>query len=295
MTISIASGKGGTGKTTIATSLALAVADQAKDDKTVNVRLIDVDVEEPNSALFLNPEYTDQTDHNMLVPRVKEDKCTSCGICVKTCAYGALALLKDQLLVFDKMCHSCGACLIACPEDALFEEPRPIGRINRGRSGNLAFTEGRLNTGEALAPPIVRGLKDEINSEEISILDAPPGTSCSMVAAIRKSDYALLVTEDSPFGLHDLELAVDVVRDLEVPFSVFINREEEENQQVRPWCEQRNIDVIGALPYSEDVARAYSRGEPVVEALPEYRKLFLDVFHDINKRIAAPGQRGGIS
>jgi len=276
MQIAIASGKGGTGKTTL--SIALA---QAWDGP---VQLLDCDVEEPNAALFLNLASTTEQAVSVPVPVVDSSRCTGCGQCSKICQFNALAVAGRTVLVFDDLCHSCGGCERICPEHAITEQPRSVGKIVRGQSGNIQFTEGRLNIGHAMAPPVIRAVKKAADPELPVLIDCPPGTSCPMITAVKGSDYVILVTEPTPFGLHDLILAVETVRLLNLPFGVLINRSDAGDNRVVEYCEKENIRLLLQIPESRKIAEAYSRGETLLSAAPELRPVFQEMIQVIQKK-----------
>src|SRR6056297_702890 len=302
MTISVASGKGGTGKTTVAVGLALALEQQ--------VQLLDCDVEEPNSHLFLQlePELSEEQDSkgrseakagvrssedfSILVPRIDEDKCTACGLCSAFCEYGALARLKDKLLVFDNLCHGCGGCKIVCPEGAITEAPRPIGKLVSAAVPGVDLLYGDLNSGEVLAPPLIRAVKRHIGAAPGGtegppvIIDSPPGTTCPMVTAVKDSDFSILVTENTPFGLHDLELAVEVLNDLDMPMGVVINRSDIGRSDVEEFCRKKNLPVLMRIPYSREIAEFYARGESIVAADPDIRRRFQEMYSRIEELVA---------
>ncbi|GAG41840.1 unnamed protein product, partial [marine sediment metagenome] len=222
MVIAVASGKGGTGKTTIAINLALSLG---------NVHFLDCDVEEPNAHIFLKPEITHTEWVNIPVPKVNEDRCTYCGKCAEVCVYNAIAVIKEKVLLFSELCHGCGGCSLLCPEDAIEEINRPIGILEKGKANSILFTHGKLNLGEALAVPLVRAVKraspeinpnnnQAISNNQVTIIDVPPGTSCPVIESVKKSDFCLLVTEPTPFGLNDLILAVETLKKLRIPFGV---------------------------------------------------------------------------
>jgi MinD superfamily P-loop ATPase len=264
--VAIASGKGGTGKTTVALNLALSLGGQ--------VQLLDCDVEEPNCALYLRPRIDSRTTVGISVPRVDETVCNACGECGKVCQYHAIVSLTTTPLVFPELCHGCGGCTLVCPTGAIREEMRPIGAIERGTRGTLSFAHGLLNVGEAKPVPLIRALRQEARPDGIVLLDAPPGTSCPVIATIRGSDYVILVTEPTPFGLNDLALAVQAVRVVGAPFGVVINRWGSGDDSVRRFCAGEGIPVLQEIPDDMRVARACSRGEIAVEALPHVRPLF---------------------
>jgi len=274
MIISIASGKGGTGKTTVALNLALSLPD---------VQLIDCDVEEPNLHLFLSPRVHRTLSVTLPVPGVDETLCTYCGKCAEVCRFNALAVVKNQILIFPELCHGCGGCSLLCPERAIRETPREIGVIQEGSHNGLAFVQGILNVGEPMATPIIREEKKLIDRKKTVILDCSPGTSCPVIEGVRGSDFCLLVTEDTPFGLNDLELAVEMVRALGIPLGVFINRADLGDGRVKSYCQKEGVPLLGELPHDRRIAEVYSRGEIVIEKIPEYRELFLSLFQEIQK------------
>jgi MinD superfamily P-loop ATPase len=274
MIISIASGKGGTGKTTVALNLALSLPD---------VQLIDCDVEEPNLHLFLSPRIRRTLPVSLPVPEVDETRCTYCGKCAEICKFNALAVVKNQILIFSELCHGCGGCSLLCPEKAIRETPRTLGVIQEGTYNGLAFIQGILNVGEPMPTPVIREEKKLIDRKKTVILDCSPGTSCPVIEGVRDSDFCLLVTEDTPFGLNDLELAVEMVRALGIPPGIFINRSDLGDGRVKSYCQKEGVPLLGELPHDRRIAEVYSRGEIVVEKIPEYRKLFLSLFQKIQK------------
>jgi MinD superfamily P-loop ATPase len=261
MQIAIASGKGGTGKTTLSVALA-----QAWDGP---VQLLDCDVEEPNAALFLSLESTTEETVSVPVPVVDSSRCTGCGKCAAICQFNALAVAGKSVLVFTELCHSCGGCVRVCPEKAITENPLPVGTIRRGQSGNIEFMEGRLKIGRAMAPPVIRAVKKAADPALPVLIDCPPGTSCPMITAVKGSDYVILDTEPTPYGLHDLTLAVETVRLLNIPFGILINRSDAGDNRVVEYCEKENIRLLLQIPESRKIAEAYSRGESILSAAPE--------------------------
>ncbi|MBM4164448.1 MAG: (4Fe-4S)-binding protein [Lentisphaerae bacterium] len=277
MKLAIASGKGGTGKTTVAVNLAWTLADMGK-----GVQYLDCDVEEPNGHIFLNPQITTTAAVGIPVPVVDEATCTACRTCAEICQYHAIAVLK-KTLVFPELCHGCGGCVLVCPAGALREETRLIGVVETGQADGVAFVQGRLNVGEPMAPPLIRAVRKKAILDGIAILDAPPGTSCPVVTTVRDADYVLLVTEPTPFGLNDLKLAVEMLRQLRLRHGVVINRADIGDQQVRAFCAAERIPVLLELPDDRRVAEIYSRGQMAVHVLPEWRTLFLDLWKSMEK------------
>ncbi len=276
MIISIASGKGGTGKTLVATSLALSLRDDYK------VQLLDCDVEEPNDHVFLRPEITGTEAVATPVPRVDEEKCTYCGECARVCAFNAIAVVGNNVLTFPQLCHGCGACAYLCPEKAISEEDRETGVAEWGHSNGLAFAHGKLTVGEAMAPPVIRKVKEHANNEGIVIVDVPPGTSCPVVEALRGSDFCILVTEPTPFGLNDLTLAVETVRELDIPCGVVLNRTGVGDSRVEEYCRQKRIPVLLTIPLDTEIARLYSRGITMVDGMPQWKSRFFRLYDKVS-------------
>ena len=275
MIIALASGKGGTGKTTIAVNLAFSLE---------NVQFLDCDVEEPNAHIFIKPDIKNRIPVYIHVPEIDKEKCSFCGRCQEVCAYNAIAVLKDNVLVFSELCHGCGACSQLCPRDAIKEVKREIGFVEVGIKGNLQFAHGRLNIGEALSPPLIKAVKGYINPTRTVIIDVPPGTSCPPIEAIKGSDFCILVTEPTPFGLYDLGLAVEVLRELKIPFGVVVNRSGLGDKKVYDYCKKEGIPILMEIPFKREIARVYSRGDTLVEAMPEYKKEFVSLYNKIIKR-----------
>jgi MinD superfamily P-loop ATPase len=274
MIISIASGKGGTGKTTIAVNLALSLPKG-------NVQLIDCDVEEPNSHLFLSPSIHQVTPVGIPVARIDESKCTYCGKCAKVCEYHAIAVILKNVLVFDELCHGCGACSYLCPEKAIFELEREIGIVQEGSSDGIPFVNGVLNVGEPMASPLIRRVKEKIQKDKIVILDAPPGTACPVIETVKGSDFCLLVTEPTPFGLNDLELAVGMLEKLGIPKGVMVNKSDVGDREVWDYCQSKNIPVLMEIPMDRNIAELYSKGIPIVIEKPSYIRKFQNLFQKI--------------
>jgi len=277
MIISIASGKGGTGKTLVATSLALSMKDADR------VQLLDCDVEEPNDHVFLKPAITGSEAVSIAVPKVDEDRCTYCGKCAEVCAYNAIAVLGNHVLIFPQLCHGCGACSYLCPEEAISEESREMGIAEWGQSDGVSFVQGKLTVGEAMAPPIIRRVKEYANNDGTVIIDVPPGTSCPVVEAIKGSDFCILVTEPTPFGLNDLALAVETVRELHIPCGVVLNRTGIGDSKVEEYCQKEDIPILLTIPLDTEIARLYSQGIPLVEGLPQWKNSFLELFNRVKE------------
>jgi len=277
MIISVASGKGGTGKTLVATSLALSLKNRER------VQLLDCDVEEPNDHIFLKPVITRKEAVSIPVPRVNEERCTYCGKCAEVCAYHAIAVFPKNILVFPQLCHGCGACSYLCPEKAISEEGREIGIVEWGHSDGIEFVHGRLNVGEAMPTPAIRKVKEQANHEGLVIIDVSPGTSCPVVESIKGSDFCLLVTEPTPFGLNDLILAVDTVRELKVPCGVIVNRAGVGDGKVEEYCQSEDIPVLLTIPLDMEIARLYSKGVTLVEGISKWKESFLGLFELIQE------------
>ena len=320
MIISIASGKGGTGKTTVAVNLALSI--------NHGVQFIDCDVEAPNSHIFLKPVIHSRDTVTILVPDIDLSKCNYCGKCAQICAYNAIAVVKEvtasnprqsenpavsrksqptkgSVLVFSELCHGCGACSYLCPQKAIEEVGREIGALQIGEVHNdnsynsdkkdkiedIQFVSGLLNVGQALCPPLIRAVKQQINPQKTCIIDAPPGVSCPVIESVKNSDFCVLVTEPTPFGLNDLILAVETLRKINIPFAVVINRFDLGNKAVEDYCDKENIPIFMRIPYSKDIAVAYSKGVPIVEALPEYKQRFMDLYNKIQDKTKGASRR----
>jgi MinD superfamily P-loop ATPase len=264
MIISIASGKGGTGKTTVAVNFALALRN------ALPVQFLDCDVEEPNAHFFLKPHIVQNQTVNLPVPEIREDRCTYCGKCAEICAYNALAVLQDTVLVFPELCHGCGGCSLLCPENAIQEKGYRIGVIEFGSASSIPFTHGKLDIGQAMSPPII---------------DAPAGTSCPVVESVKGSTFTLLVTEPTPFGLNDLQISVETLKELDIPLGVLINRSDGKDKLIQDYCRGENVPVLMTIPLDRTIAVAYSEGKTILDIQPLYKEKFLNLFEQIQSLI----------
>ena len=277
MRIGIASGKGGTGKTTVAVNLALALS------SSLPIRFLDCDVEEPNSHIFLKPQVDSVEAVVKLLPKVDEGLCVHCGDCAEACEFNAIAVIGEKILVYDELCHGCGLCKMVCPQGAISEVPHELGIVESGVARGFPFSRGLLNIGEAMATPIVHALKEKLDSERTAILDAPPGTGCPTIAALHGADVALLVTEPTPFGLHDLKAAVGVARSLEIPVAVVINRDGIGDDQVERYCDEEGIPIPMRIPFEHGIASLYSRGIPFIDEYPDWNGRFRELYEKLQE------------
>jgi MinD superfamily P-loop ATPase len=266
MIVAIASGKGGTGKTTVAVNLAKVL--------DFPVEVLDCDVEEPNAHLFLRGDSHRQETVAIPVPQVDELLCDGCGECARLCQYHAIVSFGTKPLLFPEMCHGCGGCAKVCPQKAIRENDHRIGVIEVSQAGHITLLQGRLDVGVAMAPPLIRAVKARMALGMLAILDAPPGTSCPVIATLRGADVVVLVTEPTPFGLHDLKLAIEMVRELKIPFGVVVNRVGVGDDRVHAFCRAEGIPLLLEIPDDRRIAEAYSRGDLVIDGLPEYRMHF---------------------
>jgi MinD superfamily P-loop ATPase len=277
MIISIASGKGGTGKTTIATNLALSVESE--------VQLLDCDVEEPNAHLFIQPIIEETKIITTPVPEVDEEKCSLCGKCGEICQFKAIVVIGKTVLPFHELCHSCGGCMEVCPEKAITETGRELGVLEKGHKNGLEFIHGKLRVGEAMAPPLIREVRSYTTPGVLTIIDAPPGTSCPVIASMNGADFVLLVTEPTPFGLHDLKLAVGAVRILGIPCGLVINRSDIGDDKVKMYAKEEDLPMLMEIPFDRQIAEAYSRGEMLVEVMPEWKENFKSLYRRIEELV----------
>lgn len=277
MVISVASGKGGTGKTSIATNLSVSLGE--------NIQFLDCDVEQPNAHLFLKPRIVESNIITMPVPEIEKSKCSLCGKCAEICQFKAIVVIADTVLTFHELCHSCGGCVKVCPENATYETGREIGILERGYSNSIEFIHGSLKVGEAMSPPLIRKVKSFIDNKRVSIIDAPPGTSCPVIASIRGSDFVILVSEPTPFGLYDLKLMVSAVRILGIPHGIVINRCDIGDDKLKEYAEKENIPVLMEIPFDRKIAEAYSQGNLMVEIMPEWKEKFNTLYEEIRSII----------
>ncbi len=284
MIIAVASGKGGTGKTTVATSLALSLSRQGE-----TVSFLDCDVEAPNAHLFLHPEIRRTKDVNILIPEVNADLCTGSGRCAEVCEFHAVVVLGGKTLVFPELCHGCGSCTLVCPEAAITEIPKTLGILEQGTTGTgIDFAHGLLNVGEPMAVPVIRQLKKWCppQPESIDVWDSPPGTSCPVVESVRGADYVLLVTEPTPFGLHDLRLAAELTQELDIPAGVVINRDGFGDAHVDEFCQQAGLPILMRIPLERQIGEGIAQGVNLIEIRPEYEHRFRQMAAQIESLVA---------
>ncbi len=277
MVISVASGKGGTGKTTIAANLAWAASTLEP------VTFLDCDVEEPDAHFYLKPEWVGEEDVCTPVPVVDPSRCDGCGRCAEFCRYNALAAIKGDVLVFGELCHGCGGCALACPFKCITYADRRTGIVREGTRGGVRLFQGLLDVGEPVAVPVLKRVKEHKADQGLTVIDSPPGTSCPMVNAIMDSDYCILVTEPSPFGKHDLDLAHRAATELGVPHGVLINRSSPNDAVIDDYCEKEGLDILGRIPYSRALAEACSRGELRTEMDETWSWRFIKILEEVQK------------
>ncbi|RLI11998.1 (4Fe-4S)-binding protein [Candidatus Bathyarchaeota archaeon] len=276
MIVAVASGKGGTGKTTVAVNLALSIE---------NVQFLDCDVEEPNAHLLLHPKVSRREPVYIPVPVVNEQLCDYCGKCSEFCEYNAIFVSSNKILIFPELCHSCGGCAIVCPKKAISEEQHKIGTLNFGSSGDVELVYGELEVGEPLAVPVIKAVKTQMKPDGNVVLDSPPGTSCPVIETVKGSDYCVLVTEPTPFGLHDLKITVEVLENMGIPFGVVANRAGIGDKKVYEYCREKDIPVLLEIPYQRDIAEFYSRGVPFSLEIPEWKEKFRTLFERIKESV----------
>jgi MinD superfamily P-loop ATPase len=276
MNIAVASGKGGTGKTTVATNLALSIS---------KCQFIDCDVEEPNANIFLKTKIDNSEDISVSYPDINKKKCDYCGKCSDFCTYNALAVVPSNVLVFPELCHSCGGCELVCPKDAVNWYDRVIGKVEHGQAKEIDFYQGLLNVGEMQAIPVIKALKKKVDRNKNVIIDIPPGTSCPVIESLDGSDYCILVTEPTPFGLHDLKLAIEVVKHLNIPFGVIINHDGIGDQKVEDYCQSENISILLKIPEKKMITHLYSKGIALVNKSYEWHEMFGLVFNRLQEEV----------
>ena len=275
MIISVASGKGGTGKTTVATNLALSIG--------TNVQLLDCDVEQPNAHLFLHPVWDRNETVTTPVPKINLDKCTFCRKCGDLCEFNAITVVREAVMVFEELCHSCGGCMAVCPENAITEKGRELGVLQKGHLNGIEFIHGKLRVGEAMSPPLIKEVLSHGDPARLTIVDAPPGTSCPVIETMKSADFILLVTEPTPFGLNDLKLAVGATRILNIPCGLVINRSDAGDRKVKEYAIAEDIPVLMEIPFDRDIAEAYARGAMLVDVMPEWKSKFLELYEKIKE------------
>ncbi len=276
MIVSIASGKGGTGKTSVAVNMALSIR---------NVQFLDCDVEEPNAHLLLHPKMSRDKPINISVPVVNEGLCDHCGKCAEFCKYNAIFVSPEKVLLFPELCHSCGGCIIVCPKKAISEKQHRIGALKFGSAGDLELVYGELEVGEPMAVPLIREVKRQIKMYRTVILDSPPGTSCPVIETVKGSDFCVLVTEPTPFGLHDLMITIEVLEDMGIPFGVVVNRADIGDKKVYGYCEEKSIPVLLEIPFKRRIAELYSKGISFIIEMPEWKKNFQTLFDEVRKLV----------
>lgn len=287
MKLAIVSGKGGTGKTSLAVSLALCAS------RSEAVCLLDCDAEEPDAHLLLHPVFTQECPVNVWVPEINPEHCTGCGLCAQRCAFHALVNVPPKPLLFPELCHGCGLCTALCPVSAITEIPRQAGTLVGGKVNGIDFVQGRMAVGEAMASPLIRAVLKKANPSGLTIVDGPPGTSCPMVAAVEDCDAAVVVADPTPFGVHDLQLAVEALRNIGLPFAVVVNRASETaDAGLHAWCASEKIAIWGEIPEDRRIAEAYSRGIPLWEARPDLQPLLRQILAQA-KVLLRPDRPGG--
>lgn len=277
MVITVTSGKGGTGKTLVATSMAQSID---------NVQFLDCDVEEPNAHIFLKPEIHQQIPVFTFIPEIDLKKCDFCKKCQEICRYNAIAVLKNKVLVFEQLCHHCGACVWVCPQKAITEKKVQLGIMEKGKSNKIEFLSGKLKVGQPTSPPLIKELKKYINKKKNVILDSSPGVACPVVETLHNSDFVILVTEPTPFGLYDLQLAVEICEQLNLKKGVIINRAGKNEDTTENYCKKKNIPILLKIPFKREIAVGYSKGFSLVEILPQFKnklKNLLDTIKEISK------------
>jgi MinD superfamily P-loop ATPase len=274
MIVSVASGKGGTGKTSVAVNMALSIG---------NIQILDCDVEEPNAHIFLKPQISHTQPVTVSVPFVNEKQCDRCGKCADFCQYNALFVGSKEVLVFPDLCHSCGGCALVCPAEAISEVKHKIGTLKLGSISNGELVYGELEVQRPMAVPIIRAVKKRVKKDKDVIFDSPPGTSCPVIQTVKGSDFCVLVTEPTPFGLHDLKIIVQVLESMKIPSGVVINRAGVGDKKVYEFCREKNIPILLEIPYDKRIAELYSQGIPFSQEMPEWKAKFQTLFKTVRK------------
>ena len=274
MKIAVASGKGGTGKTTVATSLAAALGERAQ--------ILDCDVEEPNCHILMSPQISKSEAVSVQVPLVDMEKCDLCGKCGEVCRFSAILTIGKTVLTFPELCHGCGGCMLLCPHKAISETLRDLGVVETGHVGSVDFVQGRIRIGEAMAPPLIKEVVRRINPQKIAILDAPPGASCPVIHTVKSCDFVIMVTEPTPFGLHDLRIAVDAIRPLGIPMGVVLNRSDIGDGEVGYYCNASNLPLLMEIPFDRKIAEGYSRGDLLIQTNPAFKEKLCELFEKIS-------------
>ena len=285
MQIAIASGKGGTGKTMVAVNLATAIA----RSHLSSISFLDCDVEAPNAALFLHPQFDSSVEVVNYVPQIDEEKCNLCGLCVKNCRFNALVASRSKILFFPDLCHSCGGCTLICPQGAITETPSRIGLIQSGISNAISFSQGELDIGHPSPVGVIQKIFElhgqetaDQHDDPVTLVDSPPGVSCPLVASTQGSDFVILVTEPTPFGLHDLRLAVQLMRnELYIPCGVVINKSDPQIKLIDEFCAELDIPILQRIPFSRKIAEIYAKGQLLIDAVPSFENLFLELWQNI--------------
>jgi len=274
--VSVASGKGGTGKTSVAVNMAISIE---------NAKLLDCDVEEPNAHLLLHPKISHEEPVYTLIPNLNEELCDHCGKCASFCQYNAIFVSSKKVLIFPELCHGCGGCNLVCPKKAIAEGKHRIGTLKQGSVSNLELVYGELEVGEPMAVPLIREVKKRIDKSRNVILDAPPGTSCPVIETVKGSDFCILVTEPTPFGLHDLKITVQVLKDMKIPLGVIVNRAGIGDEKVYEYCKEENIPILLEIPYQRRIAELYSEGVPFSQEMPEWKEKFRTLFNEARRLV----------
>lgn len=273
MKISIASGKGGTGKTTVACGLASVIPDSV---------YVDCDVEEPNGYLLLKPEIISEETTFKLVPVINYDRCDFCNKCSEVCEFNALLNLKTEIYLLDELCHSCGACSYFCPQQAITEVKKETGELRTGKTkSDVLFFDAFLRIGEASAATLIKQVKNSYKGDRTVIIDSPPGTSCSMFESVKDSDYCVLVTESTPFGFNDLKLAINVLRQINISFGIVINKYDENFNKLDEYIHDNKLNLLLKIPFSMAIAESYSKGELPSETIKDYRQMMIGLFNKV--------------